>query len=328
MNARRIPVILSVDVEPDGFFIDRDKPIPWDGAEASFAFFQGLRQRVAGVTGSPARFSWFLRMDPQVEETYGSAAWAAANYASQLRECLAQGDEIGLHVHAYRWDDGRKTWVIDHGNPEWVARCIRVSFGAFREAFGRDCASLRMGDRWMSGEALALARSLGARFDLTLEPGKPTQPSYHLDKPYTGSLPDYRGVPAAPYHPSPSDYRRPDPDAREGLWMIPQSCAAVDALGPLRKLFSRLTGPGRLAAPGSQTLNLERPPAFFRLQADTVLARLGNPHLAIVLRSDLFTRPKGVRNLQRNLDFLLSRPETRDFRFATPEECMDLLEPR
>src|SRR5262245_15611630 len=66
------PVLLCVDVEPEGRAIDPEAPVDWDGFEQVHEYLAGLRPRLAAATGHPAHFSWFLRMDPQIERVHGS----------------------------------------------------------------------------------------------------------------------------------------------------------------------------------------------------------------------------------------------------------------
>ena len=152
-------------------------------------------------------------MDPQIAEVYGSPNWAARKYAEFINEYVAHGDEFGLHPHDYRWDTSLDSWIVDHGNQAWVNYCVETAFAAFREAFGRNCDSFRFGDRWMNDETIASVEALGARFDLTLEPGRSAAPASFPDKPFTGSLPDYTDVPRTAYQRSTSDYAKADPVA-------------------------------------------------------------------------------------------------------------------
>lgn len=195
---RKIPVIICLDVEPDEREIDSADSKDWEGFEESLKYFSDLRPRLEGATGARASFSWFIRMDPQIEHTYGLSCWAVRRYGEAIEQLRRDGDEIGLHAHAWRWDAGLLKWVIDHGDQEWVAHCIRTSFEAYRGAFGRRCLSFRFGDRWMNNETMALLESLGVKFDLTAEPGKTARPTLHRRELHTGSLPDYVDTPRWP----------------------------------------------------------------------------------------------------------------------------------
>ena len=220
----KIPVIMCIDVEPDARQIDAHDRSDWAGFVRAYQFFNQLRPKLESATGSPVRFSWFLRMDPQIEYAYGSPSWVVARYPEIFRELDSAGDELGLHTHAWRWDDPSGRWVTDHGNQEWIEHCVRVSFLAFQQAIGRPCRSFRFGDHWMNNETMRLLEELGARFDLTVEPGR-KRGCYPNGELFTGSIPDYRSVPRRPYRPSVANFKEPGfPDSRE-MQVIPLSTA-------------------------------------------------------------------------------------------------------
>src|SRR5262249_45825299 len=70
LSSERIPVLIIVDVEPDGFFIPRDDPRPWRGYERLHEFLHELRPHSVKVTGRAVHYCWYLRMDPQIAEVY------------------------------------------------------------------------------------------------------------------------------------------------------------------------------------------------------------------------------------------------------------------
>ena len=86
------PVVVCIDVEPDPRVFDRADPPPWLGFERCLERLPQLRRRLAAITGTPAAFTWALRMDPQVEQTWGSAEWVAEAYGEALEEVVAEGD--------------------------------------------------------------------------------------------------------------------------------------------------------------------------------------------------------------------------------------------
>jgi hypothetical protein len=112
-----IPILLCVDIEPNARATKIGERPRWTGYERSHRLLEALRQVLADATGSPAHFNWFLRMDHQVELTYGTRRWAADTYGDLLDEATRQGDEIGLHNHAWRWDENYCGWVIDLQRP-------------------------------------------------------------------------------------------------------------------------------------------------------------------------------------------------------------------
>ncbi|MGH7340351.1 MAG: hypothetical protein ACREKH_07660, partial [Candidatus Rokuibacteriota bacterium] len=214
----RTPLLICVDVEPDGRAIDPGVRADWNGFEQTCAFVRDLRAALAEATVAPVHLCWFLRMDPQIAHVYGSADWAMTRYRDLIRELEAAGDEIGLHPHFWRWDQEQARWIVDVGNARWVERCLRQSFAAFEHCFGRGCRSIRLGDAWMNDAAMTLIERLGARFDLTVEPGRAPDT---LPEPFTGSFPNYAGAPRRPYRPSRRDFRTPGRWWTRTLWEIP-----------------------------------------------------------------------------------------------------------
>lgn len=316
---QQIPVILCIDIEPDKRVIARNEHIPWKGFESCFEYFSTLRPRLAAATGSPVHYSWFVRMDPQVVETYGSPDWVVQQYQHYFEEFINQGDEIGLHTHAWRWDERFNTWVADHANQPWVEHCVCLSFEAFRQSFGKDCLSFRFGDRWMNNPTAALIQQLGVLYDLTLEPGHTATPALALDECYTGSIPDYTRVPRLPFRPTTWDFRQPDPSRTCGMWMVPLSSGFYK-----KRHWGFNCIPDRYLPNSHQrafTLGLWHQPEILFSILNQLLNVEQSPYLTLVLRSDLPTIPLAT-NLHRFIEQLLTHPRIQDFVFSTPAETM------
>lgn len=229
----RIPIVICIDVEPDEREINTESPDRWEGFERTFKFFQQLRPTVEKATQSPVHFSWFVRMDPQVAHVYPSPEWALLHYQDIFKSLDAAGDEIGVHTHAWRWDASGKEWIADMADQAWVDHCVRVSFEAYQRSRHRPCRSFRFGDHWINNTTLDLIESLGARFDLTVEPGH-KRPDL-ADK-AIGIVPDFTSAPYRPYQPSKSSLTTPNGNARN-LWLIPLSMAKMD--WPLSSLIQK-----------------------------------------------------------------------------------------
>jgi hypothetical protein len=111
---KNIAVLVCIDVEPDEREIHAMVPKDWDGFEKTVEFFNALRPRLIRATNSPVRFCWFLRMDPQIGQTYGDPLWAARRYRAVIDQLKASGDAFGVHTHAWRWDSKLCKWIADH----------------------------------------------------------------------------------------------------------------------------------------------------------------------------------------------------------------------
>ncbi len=325
---KRIPIVMCIDIEPDERLIDQSARVDWRGFENTYDFFAKLRPQLGQATGSPVHLSWFLRMDPQIAHAYGSPSWAATRYVRLLQTLRAAGDELGLHTHAWRWDAPSQTWIADLGSQAWVDHCVRMSFDTFHRKFNQPCTSFRFGDHWMNNPTLDLVERLGARFDLTLEPGQPTIPTGMLKEPCTDSLPDYTKVPVWPYHPSPGDFRKQSVWRRRRIWMIPVSTGRTE--GPKASRFRRLKHLARFIGidrnwRGASPLNVAMSSPEFCHLLDDLLTIWRRPYLALVLRTDVGSNPADYSNLERSFEYLLSHPLVHRFAFATPSEAIAYL---
>jgi hypothetical protein len=184
---KKIPVVMCIDVEPDERQVVRGVQNDWRGFELTYEFFCKLRHHLEAATKSPVHFSWFFRMDPQIATAYGSASWVVKRYPSLIEGIRRAGDAIGLHNHAWRWNESLNKWTVDFANQDWIEYCLRMGFESFRTSLNERCVYFRFGDRWMNNPTIRLIEKLGARFDLTLEPG---QKGGDLDDPFTGTFLD------------------------------------------------------------------------------------------------------------------------------------------
>jgi hypothetical protein len=318
-----IPAVLSIDVEPDGYFLDRSAPPSWRGFELSVEYFRAFRDRASRTLGRPVRVNWFVRMDPQIADTYGSPAWVAEQYPRQLAELAAAGDEVGLHVHAYRWSEDQGEWIVDHGNQGWIDHCIDTSVDAFRTAFGAPARLFRFGDHWMNEQTAARLEAAGIRYELTMEPGHAAVASNHPDKPHSGSLPDTRHAPRAPYQPQPSDVQQPGPARARGMWLIPVTTAAVRPRWS-RRAYYRLFRPDRLTRSWAGLISHES--VLFDRILQAAIDDPSCPHLSLVMRTQAMTRPAVVRRVDRNLALVMRRLGAAPYLWTTPAALVEEVE--
>jgi hypothetical protein len=331
-SSRKIPVVFCVDIEPDEFFVDRANPKPWSGFEFSHRCLQSFRALCESATGQPAHFNWFVRMDPQIAISYGTAAWAAERYTSFFEEYRAHGDEVGIHVHTYNWSKTRDSWIDDCGNDEWTAYCLQSSSDSYKQVFGDQPRCVRFGGFWLSTAAVNQAEEIGVQFDLTIEPGLDAS-TWEADKtpPRTGTLPSYCGMSSTPYTPSRSDFRKRhgSADART-IKMMPLT-AAHRALGwslrDVRRRLGRVRRNGFLARNRDEPLSMWRPDwtgkDHYGAMLDRAIALQERPYLAVAMRSDMNGRFVAY---DRCFNALLEHPAARNFVFCSPRDAMKYLE--
>jgi len=237
-----------------------------------------------------------------VADAYGAAGYACSRYAKHWAMYANAGDEIGLHVHAWRRASDR-SWVTDHSDAQWVRHCTASGIAHYRDYFGGPPRSFRFGDRFLSNDVVDVLEHERVVYDLTLEPGHPAQ-EITWDK-ATGLLPDCRRMPRLPYQPSRANpFKRGSVDPRR-MWMIPVSTAR----------------PGWLRRP--LHLNLCVRFADTRVIFDKLLASAATTHICWVMRTGDLANPTYRSNFIATLDLLTNHRERSAFRFVRPDELVN-----
>ncbi|MEK6276649.1 MAG: hypothetical protein AABM29_01360 [Actinomycetota bacterium] len=278
-----IPVVLCLDVEPDARTFDPQNPGGWDGFERWIETVPLLRERLSQATGAPAAFTWALRMDPQVADTWGSPTWVTETYGDVFAGFLECGDELGLHTHDWRWDSDLGDWISRDHDPAWGEHSMGMAFDAFEEAFGHPCAAHRGGDHFLSEAMFSFLRERGVKVDMTVEPGKPPAGAAAGEHVHSAT-PDYRVAPPRPYRSSPGRFPAPDPASDDDPLLMPM-CSAMSRSG--RRL----------------PLPIHHGSRRFALRLAVELLRDPPPVLAFSMRSDMAIKP-GWATVEKNLEHL------------------------
>jgi hypothetical protein len=184
------------------------------------------------------RFNWFLRFDPQTEQTWGRN-WIQDACPDLIPRLKQNGDFTGIHTHFRKWDGSRGIWFSDFADSAWRAHCLRGAIEGYISVFDAAPEASRFGDRWLSHELIPLLKKERIRYDLTLEPGSPAEP-LAADRYASAWKPDHRRAPRIPYRPSAENYLVPEPPssppARENsLWLIPMTTTEPPQWGPIRR---------------------------------------------------------------------------------------------
>ncbi len=321
---KKISIVMCIDVEPDERQIAARTQEGWSGFEQTSEFFAQLRPQLEAATGSPTHLSWFLRMDPQIAQSYGSPSWVVTRYPHIFEQLRAAGDELGVHTHSWRWDQVSGKWIADFLDQEWIDHCVQMSFNAYQESLQQPCLSFRFGDRWMNNATLDLVEKLGARFDLTVEPGQKEVFLSTPDDPAVGLIPDYTAAPHYPYRPATSDFRKQGWWRKRKLWMIPLSSGNVEGSEQLRfwnvkQVARRL---GFYGKKESIPLNLCVDASVLCPIIDSLL-HARQTYLALVMRTDYCSNPDRRINVERVFNHLLSHPLVNQFVFETPTEAIE-----
>ena len=310
--SERRPIVLIVDVEPDGRAV-LDHANGWQGSIDALEHLGRLRLQLEDATGATVKFNWFLRADPQIVGEWGKADWIAEACPQIIRSIEAHGDYRGIHVHTWRWSKERGAWFSDFSDAGWVEECIATSIDAFRKIFGESPEANRFGDRWISEDAVGLLRRLGIRYDLSVEPGLPDMP-VHDDPHATGWLPDFRGAPREPYAPLGNDYLTAAPTpAPDDLWMLPLTTSKV-----AWRLVRR--PPYVVRASRSPNLALDHSAVWRNIRK--TLDRPAHMPVVIAMRSGDLSKRSFLRNFVRTTNQLVRHPALAFCEFTAADEAV------
>lgn len=264
MAGGRTPLILALDVEPGPHHVVEGTREEWDGFDECAGRLGEWRREIALRTGHRPRITWSVRMDPQIEEAYGSLTWALETFKSLIGDLLAEDDEFGLHPHPYRWNRAQKIWSQHLEDSRWLNSSLRGWMEAFRKSLGFTPDFFRFGDHWLSEAIVDFLEREGVGFELTVEPGRPLSASVWPD---VGQYVDYTQAPRRPYYPFRNNFLRPGHVHRRKICIVPLTTACIG--DPSRWHINDHEGHQ------IEAVNLSFDPAWMRPLMDEALNRTG-----------------------------------------------------
>lgn len=288
----RIPAIISIDVEPDGFQTAAGGAKATSGYDAVAAAVDRLRPRLAEATGRAPEFGWFFRMDPQIDAALGRADHLVTRFEDRVAAAVDAGDHLGLHTHPLRWSAAHDAWVHDVSDEAWTADLYASSFETFERAIGEPCRRHRAGGALFSQPMVDALQKQGALVESALEPVRGwgveagEVPTGVDASPLVGRNIDCSRAPTTPYWPSRRDFLKPDPAAgalallpATTTWMSLRRPAWQTALGAAVR--TRKAPTRRMLYPTSRL-----PPGDFWDLVQRQLRLMRRPYVNVGFRTD------------------------------------------
>jgi hypothetical protein len=161
-------VCLTIDTDPDGLSANT-------GVNRNTLIFRGLEEiqalpeKLEAATGSNIPFTWFVRMDGQLEHAFGSALYLFEKYASFWQQARLKGHEFGWHPHLYHVSDDNEVSLISE--PGKACEELGRLWGIIHKEHP-DIRSFRNGEGWHTTETLNYIEQLGIINDCTAIPGR------------------------------------------------------------------------------------------------------------------------------------------------------------
>ena len=315
-----IPAIWRIDVEPDDHQ-HANGSSAWSGFAAQIEMMETLRPRLEDRCGLPVRPTWMFRLDPDIERGFGRADFVLERHRAEIDRLRRHGDPLGIHVHAYRWNDERRVTYSDYADADWVRHCIAVAAETFESGLGEPVRRASQGGYRLDDVAVEECVRLGIEVDVTPEPGlwaKRQDPSFgdYATAPST----DFARFPRRPYYPSRSDLGTPAASAADARPLLLVPLVSYDfprAMAPLgRRLLAALRGWPRRPEPLSPWREWPSAGVYWDL-VDRAIEEQPARYVAFAVRSDAPDSAIGRRTLAM-VRGLLDHPLGKRLHFVDP----------
>ena len=154
-------------------------------------------------------------------------------FRNEILELKSNGDEVGIHIHTWVWDQELSKWVQTK-DPKHEIEIVLRSLDMFRKKLGFTPSSVRMGWNTMSNEIMRTLDASGLLVDSSAIPGAFSSRKFgKRDNFY-----DWSRAPNEPYHPSYKDYQRP---GNMNILEIPTSTCETNKSSVLTAIINRLS---------------------------------------------------------------------------------------
>jgi len=319
-----ISVIICIDVDPDGANVLGEKcydnQLRWDGLEKKVPRVIDIMDTVKDSEGNPAKFSWFLRCDEQINKIYGEFGWIFKKYDYIWNLLNDRGDELSWHPHFWRWSEDRRGWDQEIEDIDWMLKCLDDGFHSFYK-WSRKIPSVRMGWAYHNNQTMIKLNELGIRTDLSAIPGCKSEGKY-ISKTFCDCQ-DWGITSGAPYFPSREDYRIAGED-RLKILEIPMTVSR-DPL--VYALYGMAINNRFMSIPGKFPISLFKDPKkFFEIikgQVRKIKHNIRRKHIGIYFHpTDLFSK-NAYKLFKTNLSSLpdIMTKEKVTFSFNTANEA-------
>ncbi|MEL6538161.1 MAG: hypothetical protein AAFQ98_22270, partial [Bacteroidota bacterium] len=164
--SQNLTAFVTFHAEPNELYLKPGDTSPWTGFDEGFATVERLRNEV--IIKEEMKFVWLFRADPQIEFIYGDVSWGLKRYAKEIEQLMKRGDEVGIHVHPYKWLEDQKRWIQDFSDEDWICHCVSQAFHSFQDQFQRKPESMSIGPNSTYTQVANHCRDLGIKYDFTL----------------------------------------------------------------------------------------------------------------------------------------------------------------
>ena len=218
MSPEKVTFILCCDVDPDGRNVcdvsyETQKPkLSWDGVKKALPPLVDHLCALEKEHGVRLKVTWFVRSDDMMDRVYGDPCWPRVEFSELWDRLEDKGHELGWHPHLWCLDERKGSWYHETGDHDWIDKCLKDGFRAFKQCGFKEPACTRMGWDFMDNRIMGCLNGLGIQADLSSLPGMSYQGRECFDDKIIGYH-DWEKGHDSVYHPSKDDYKNPGKDS-------------------------------------------------------------------------------------------------------------------
>jgi hypothetical protein len=319
-----IPINYNIHIEPDGYFIGLDEKNRLTGFENAIRNVERIRQKFHEV-GKTFNVQWLVRADKQIEKVYGSVDWIFKEYEKEINVLKDKGDEIGIHMHLYQWDEGLGNWKLNFDDKDYTESLVEQSVNAYRTHFNEAPSIYSMGDTWTDTHLINYLASFGIKYELTTVPRRGIKPFSSFNGQYSGKPANYINMPSHPYFPDSSDFTV-ESKKRDGLAIVPLTTGNWKSFFYTKQILIRMLKARRFK---SELIKIDKFQVLSGIENDrkTFISMIKDPttsHFSFECRSAMFNSEKGISRFNELADFFSEEISDHEFLFTTSQNLMEI----
>lgn len=315
-----VSVVVCVDVDPDGTNSPYKKTtdeLQWRGAEKEIPKIVKFINCIRDTQRRPAKFTWFLRCDEQINKLYDDRGWFLYTYNVMLEFLKNDGHELGWHPHFWRRKKGK--WSQETDDAYWMTNCLDEGFEEFKR-WSNTIPSVRMGWAFHNNYTMVQLSGFGVKADLSALPGL-SSPGRMVGGQFADCY-DWSTTPDTPYCPSAHDYRKDDGYNNMEILEIPMT-VSHDPL--LNALFGMAIDNKFKAFPPRHHLTPFKTPKKFRWilrNRIKAIKKKGEGYIGMYFHPTDMFNSDAFKTFKQNMRVIptLMAKEKVDFSFCTAKE--------
>ena len=188
-------VCITIDTDADPLIEDHKTSVSFKNLDYSLNKISDKILELENKMNIKLPVSWFVRVDNQIKDEFGSYDWILNNYSKFWENERLKKNEIHWHSHIYEKIDDK--WVFPNDKSFYLSEIEKIFNFLKKKHFEPKC--IRMGEAYMNNDIMKLLRNLGLKADSSCIPGRKRKDKEKFF--------DWSRAKNLPYFPSDYDYQ-------------------------------------------------------------------------------------------------------------------------